>query len=143
MDTPQNLGPIGGFIFLIVGGLLLYFANHLAEDSRYLKANGISATATVIEHRRKVNKEGNDSYTAVFRFYDNDRMPQTFTPGFSSSLPWYKRNRPYEVLYDPLDHQNVRVNDFMGMWFGPAALMVMGLVFCLSGLYGVTRWVGR
>lgn len=98
-----------------------------------IKANG------VISALKNTHGEHGTSYAPVVRFEDASKITHEVTSRFSSSPPGFSVGEKVEVLYQPSDPDNARINTFWQVW-GPTLLSAMiGGGFMLVSLLFVNR----
>lgn len=110
-------------IAFVVGGLAISF-----------RVNGEKATGTVSEVELRHYADGN-SYCPVIRF--NARHGGTYTH-YSDVCSWppsFEVGQKVTIYYDPADPTRSQLDDLMGVWFIPALMSFMGLIFGGVGFF--------
>lgn len=86
---------------------------------------------------------GDSTYRPLVVFVDAAGREIEFVSSVGSNPPAYRRGEKLEVLYQPGDPENARINAFFSLWLGPLILGFIGGVFALLGfgvgLAGVLR----
>lgn len=118
-------------LFILVGAGLLALAAVLFQHSRAFEANAVATEGVVVE---LVESRSDDSitYRPVVTFTTDEGTRVTFTSRAGSNPPVYSLGDPVEVLFDPDNPQNARLDGFfeaMGAWLifgGIGALFLVG-----------------
>ncbi|WP_299381214.1 DUF3592 domain-containing protein, partial [uncultured Kiloniella sp.] len=58
----------------------------------------------------------------------------TFQSSSGSNSPAYSKGESVNVLYESERPQNAKINDTFSLWFGPAILSIVGLIFAAFGI---------
>ncbi|MBZ5486802.1 DUF3592 domain-containing protein [Halomonas aquamarina] len=120
-------------VFLLLGAVFLVLACFLYQQSRAFYDQAVSAEGTVIE---LVERRSEDSitYRPVVEFVTGDGTQVEFTSRVGSNPPGYAIGERVEVLFDPDNPNNARLDGFfesMGAWLIFGAI---GALFFLSGV---------
>ena len=114
-------------ISLALGIGLLVGAGYKFSDTRQLISNGWRVPGTVVDFERRSTKGGSSDYP-VIEFNTASGEIRRFT---TSGAGDYAKGEAVEVLYDPVDPANARVNVFIEKWLGSLALGAFSLL-CLG-----------
>jgi len=114
-------------ISLALGIGLLAGAGYNFSGTRQLISNGEKAPGTVMGFERRSTKGGSSDYP-VIEFTTASGEIRRFT---TSGAGDFAKGEAVEVLYDPGDPANARVNVFIEKWLGSLALGAFGLL-CLG-----------
>jgi hypothetical protein len=120
-------------VFLLIGLTMLGIGGWLANQSRELLDTGERVSAKVTSMSSSTDSEGDTTYAPVYTYTYRGEQ-RTYTAGVSSSSqPTIGES---ETLYvDPENPSSVKADSFMDMWFLPALLGGMGIVFTAIGLF--------
>jgi hypothetical protein len=120
-------------VFLLIGLTMLGIGGWLANESRELRDTGDRVPAVIVSSDSSTDSEGDTTYSPVYAFtYRGEERTHTSSVS-SSSQPTIGEA---ETLYvDPDDPTTVKADSFMDMWFLPALLGGMGIVFTAIGLF--------
>ena len=115
---------------LIIGVVLLYFANKNYIYSKNLINNGVKTKAKVID---LIEVSGDDGYTykPVFEYTNRLDEKVTFKSSVSSSPPAYSVNQIVNVVYDKEDETKMKVVSFWGLYRWPIILLCMASPFLI------------
>lgn len=129
----QKLGLIK-FIFLGLGVAMLVGAGAAWVNTRSFIGRAVTVTGTVVELREVRDKDDDSStYKPIVRFVAGNGSDITFESSFSSRPPAYDVGESVEVLYDPRDPGEARINGFGSLWFGSLILGILGTAFSAIG----------
>lgn len=119
--------------FTGVGALLLSFAAWMAIDSIAVMRTHEHARAEVVKSERigSGSGKGLTRYDVVVR-YDGPRGRRTANVDRSTTN--YEPGEILSIYYKPETAYKVVTGGFMGMWFFPSILGVIGLVMVFFGL---------
>lgn len=128
-STMKNVG-IVGVIFAMVGFLMLLGSGLWAKSVASFVDEAASTQGEVIE---MVMRRSSDSttYAPKYRFVVDGQQVYTVTSSSGSNPPGYEVGEKLQVLYNPQNPSDAKINSFMGLWFGPVLVGAMGLVFSL------------
>jgi hypothetical protein len=118
------------FLALALGAALLAAAGYMGLQVKQLIAVAAKAEGTVVDFERRSSK-GGTSYAPVFAFTAADGATRRFTTSGSGD---YKKGESVEVLYDPQNPEDARLNTFMELWFGSLAVGAFGLLCLGAGI---------
>ncbi|MGE8413557.1 MAG: DUF3592 domain-containing protein [Pseudomonas sp.] len=135
-STPSRFGKIiQGLLFALIGIGLLVIAGNLALERREFIASAQTADGIVSD----LNAGGSHPEIA-FNTASGERIsyPQG---GF---IFGYQKDQPVRVYYQPERPANSAViDDPAALWATPGVLGVIGLVFVIAGLVGISSQRGR
>lgn len=115
------------FISLLLGAALLAGAAYMYSGTQELVSTATRVSGTVVAFERRSSKGGSTDYP-VIEFTTASGAVQRFT---TTGAGDFAKGETVEVLYDPGDPANARVNVFIELWLGSIALGVFG-VLCLA-----------
>ena len=124
----QSPRPYLGYIFVAIGVVLLIIGGLVTWHTVEFKSKAESAEGTVIEMQPR-HSDGSTTYAPVVEFETAGGELVTYHSSSSSSPPAYDVGESVEVLYDPNDPSEAKINSFFNLWFLPLLLAGMGIVF--------------
>lgn len=143
MSSERFLSVISAILF-IVGAALLAFAIWLASDSIKFLYGSLHAEGVVVELVEKAGKDRDNNHMMlwypVVEFTAQPDQTIHFESRLGSSPSMYSKGQSVDVVYQPFNPQDARINSTMDMWYmpgflGSAALLMilvsMGLVFSI------------
>ena len=90
------------------------------------------AQGTVVELVRSQSSDST-TYRPVVRYSTQSGEQVEFTSSAGSNPPSYSKGEQVEVLYQPLQPAQARINGFFPLWGGPMVIAGLGGVFFLVG----------
>jgi len=120
------LAVAASFFFIILGGI--YFIRTQNLINHWLSAKG-----TVIETTFRTGR-ANTRYT-IIKFQTPDGKFIKFTSTTNYYYGAYKDGETVDVLYNPQDPKDARLNSFNGLWAVTIGLCMMGGFLFLAGMY--------
>ena len=129
------IGPIFtgfGTLFTIVGLYLTFDAFRFAENARTTMGEVIH-----VEMKISTDSEGRRTrtYEPTMRYVAANGQSYTAKTHISSSGYDFQIGERMEILYDPADLTEVRLNSFWSLWMLPIAFMLGGLLFAVIGIF--------
>ncbi len=135
----------GALVFMGVGVLMFLGGLYLFYDAVAFAQRAESAVGEVInvEQHTSRDSEGDLSitYTPTFRYTDATGQVREGAPSMSSSEYDYGIGEQEDILYDPDDPTDVRVDSFWSLYLMAIMLVIFGVVFGGAG-YLVRRVFG-
>lgn len=130
-SNSKGLG-IVGFIFTMLGFLMLLGGGLWAQKTFSFKNQAQVVEGEVVA---LVANRGSDSTTYAPK-YSFIVVGQQYTviSNTSSNPAAYSVGEKVSVLFDPSNPFEARIDSFMGLWFGPILISVMGSIFLLVGV---------
>jgi hypothetical protein len=116
-----------GLLFL---GLTFYFWS----DTQSFLGKAVPTAGTVLQ-MEAIDDEG--SYAPVVGFQTLTGQKIEYHSNTSTNPPAYKVGDKVNVLYDPANSSNVRINDFISLWLLVLILGIMGSIFTAIGVLGL------
>jgi hypothetical protein len=133
---------IFGLIFGGVGFLLMALALIFLVRTRIFISNSQQAQATITQMVYSSDSEGG-GYTPVFRFRTLQGQEVEVSGGLRTNPPQFKVGQTIDVLYDPDKPQKARIKKWFNLYFVPALLGFLGLVFGCGGIGSmIAAWFG-
>jgi hypothetical protein len=134
---------IFGLVFGGVGFLLMALALIFLVRTRILNSNSQQAQATITQMVYSSDSEGGGGYTPVFRFRTLQGQEVEVSGGLRTNPPQFKVGQTIDVLYDPDKPQKARIKKWFNLYFVPALLGFLGLVFGCGGIGSmIAAWFG-
>ncbi len=134
--TPLLLRLVG-YAMLATAPLWFAGAGYLLNEASEKQATWLEAEARVVELVERESgsgKRGSVTYSTRFTFTACDGRTYTVTSGTGSNPPAYELGEALAVLYPEADPAEAVENTFMGLYFVPLMLALMGLVDVLVAL---------
>lgn len=129
MDNPTN---IVKYVFSAVGSVCLILFIVLSITTIQFIARATTATGTVVSYETTRGESGT-MYKPVVQFKTVDGKTISFTSKVGSSSRSYDYHQEVKVLYDPESPGNASIKSFLGLWFLP---MILGILGCVSSAIG-------
>jgi hypothetical protein len=127
MSTNLTFGIVGG----VVGGLLVLIAVFLFSRTRSFVARAEAAKGTVTDmvYRRNSSDSTSGGYSAVYQFKTLDGQTIVKQDSLLSNPPRFKVGQEIDILYEPGNPNKASINTWMSLYFLPALLGGIGLIF--------------
>lgn len=120
-------------VFLLIGLGMLAGSVASYRSTQDFIAGSAMTMGTVVELERDVSRDsdGNRSvvYHPVVRYSVNGGREYRFRSNTGSNPPAYRQGEEVEVLYQPTNPGDARINGFFALWGGSVILGVLGLAF--------------
>ena len=133
------------FVFLIfpaVGLLLLTIGVVVCFRTRRFVSESFRVNGTVVGLAARKGSKGSTTYAPVVEFATREGTVRQFTDPVSSSPAGYSVGQQVEVLYHWRDHDRARLASKFRLYFVPALLGFMGLIFTLVGVVVAVSAIG-
>jgi hypothetical protein len=121
-------------MFGLVGGLLVVVGLFFFIRTRNFLGKAHEAKGTVIEmaYRQNSSADSNSGggYVPVYQFETEDKQRIVKQDGLATNPPRYQVGQTIDILYDPENPEKAHVNRWMNLYFVPALLGGLGLIFC-------------
>lgn len=131
-----NVGRIVGALFMGIGMVMLAIVCYLIYSHQQFenRAKVVKATLTTYQSYNSRDNDGSSTtmYTPVFE-YEFKGITHTHVSNTSSSSKDYEIGERVDMMVNPDAPQDVLIDSFMGKWFLPMLLGVMGAVFTGMG----------
>ena len=121
-------------VFGIIGLSVLALSVNLFNETLSLLRVAKYTEGTVVDFSTSRNSEGRTMYAPVVSFTSASGEVVKFTSNTSSSRRGYDNGEKLEVIYDPANTQDARINSFFPMWGGALISLVLGVVFSGIGV---------
>jgi hypothetical protein len=121
----MSVGPI----FAILGGLLLVIGLFFFMRIRRFLASAKEVKGTVIQMAYRSSSDSGGGYAAVYQFRTLDGKTIVAQDSLTTNPPRHKVGQELDVLYDPEDPNRAYIKSFMSLYFLPALLGGLGVVF--------------
>lgn len=120
-------------VFLLIGLGMLAGSVVSYQSTQDFIARSATTTGTVVELERRVSRDsdGNRStvYHPVVRYSVNGGREYRFRSNTGSNPAAYRRGEEVEVLYQPSNPGDAKINGFFALWGGSVIMGVLGLAF--------------
>ncbi len=132
------------WIFLFVGIGTLYGSWVFYNSTKIFLKTAQTADGVVIDviSKRSSDSDGHTSYSyyPIVRYKAPSGESLQFESNYGSNPPSYNKGENVEVLFDPGDFKNARINSFLALWLGAIICGIIGTIFSLIG--GGVLWYG-
>ena len=116
-------------IFPAVGLLLIVIGVVAWFRTRRFVSESFRASGTVVGLSARTSTKGGTTYSPVVEFATREGAVRQFTDPVSSRPAGYSVGQRVEVLYHWRDHDRARLASTFRLYFVPALLGLMGLIF--------------
>jgi len=113
------LGGIGGWFFF---------------DTRNFLQFATQTTGTVVDLQSSRDSEGDTMYTPVFEYQDGTGTTHKIISSWSSNPPSHLEGDAVDVLYDPANPSDARLDGYLSLWLGPIICGVLALFLLLFAM---------
>ena len=122
-------------ILLLVGVGLVFLGAHLYRKTGMFLERAVAARGVVVEMARNDSTHSNTSAPVVE--FEHERKKFRFKDSIGSDPPAYRRGDSVDVLYDPADPRNARID--RGRWNEavPISIGGFGALLCFLGLWSL------
>ena len=122
-------------IFPAVGLVLIAVGAVVWARTRRFVAESFRVTGTVVGLSARRGSKGGTTYSPVVEFATREGAVRQFTDPVSSRPAGYSVGERVEVLYHYRDHDRARLASRFRLYFVPALLGFMGLIFAGVGFF--------
>jgi Protein of unknown function (DUF3592) len=130
-------------IFPAVGLVLLSVGAVVWVRTRRFVAESFRVSGTVVGLASRRGHKGGTTYSPVVEYATREGAVRQFTDPISSRPAGYSVGDRVEVLYHYRDHDRARLASTFRLYFVPALLSFMGLIFAGVGLVVMVAVFGR
>ena len=128
-----------GILCLVLGIGLLVTAGNLHSRTRQFVAKARTAPGIVVDLARSTSSDyrttgRQTTYAPVVEFTTDSGEKDTFTSSSSSYPPAFRKGESVEVLYDPANPYDARINTFGTLGLASVIVGGLGAVFSFLGL---------
>lgn len=117
-----------GIVFPLVGLLLIAIAVFILMRTRSFISSSQEVKGTVVRNVYRSSSEGG-GYAPVYSFTTIDGRPVEVEDKLQSNPPQFREGAAVDILYDPQNPSRARVKKWMNLYFAPALLSGMGVIF--------------
>ncbi|NOY69315.1 MAG: DUF3592 domain-containing protein [Deltaproteobacteria bacterium] len=133
-NADMIVGISASVVFVVIGCVLCYFGIYLYNKNNALRATGIVTKGAVLRlETHRTSSTGNEKIIVpVIGFTTKAGKTITFNGSMNNKsllTKSYKPGENVEVVYDPHDPSNAKVNAFAEFWFAPLLLLFIGAAF--------------
>jgi len=135
-ESGANVGRIVGTLFMGIGMVMLLVVAYLIYSHQQFAKNAMVVKATLTAYQSYDSRDDDGSTTTMFTpvfEYEFKGTKHTYVSNSSSSSQDYEIGEKVDMMVNPDDPQDVLVDSFMGKWFLPLLLGIMGTVFTGMG----------
>jgi len=133
-DVNRAGGRLLGWLFLIVALFVLGVGLLYGNESWQLAQNGRSVAGKVVDFQQRVSDEDEQVSYAPIVEYRIDGQTYRFAGDNYKNRPAYAIGEAVDVLYDPEEPDQARMNDFANLWGIPLALVGVGVLLLVISL---------
>ena len=135
---------IGGIIFFIIGAGVLIGDSYIIKNTLSFLNNSEKTEGIVTDIvQSRSSDSGNYMYSPEVSFVDNSGKTISFTSNISSSVPTYRIGEKIPVIYNKENSQEAKINTLFQLWFGPALMTVLGIIFFLIGFFTLIKQIKK
>ena len=102
-------------------------------ETARMVGESVATRGTVMDNVWRAFAEGGAAYVPVIEFRARDGQAVRFTDGIGTVPPEYEVGAEVEVLYDPEDVRDTRIQSWKRLWFGPTLITSIGVLPLLVG----------
>lgn len=141
----MTLGRVTNLIFIIFGALTVVGSIYLFINTFLFMNNALKAEGTVVDliQQGPINKK---VIFPVIKYMTQSGSETSTKSNVASSAGKallknnvYKIGENVQILYDPKNFNNLKINNFSSLWLGPIALFLFGMLFFLIGIFSFLR----
>jgi hypothetical protein len=125
MSGTTILGLVFGFVGFVLGALALFFLIR----TRAFIGRSRETKATVTQMVFSSDSDGGGGYSPVYRFRTLEGQEIEAGENLRTNPPQFKVGQTIDVLYDPDNPQKARIKKWFNLYFLPALLGFLGLLF--------------
>ena len=122
-----------GLLFLVLGLALSAGAFVAFARTRTFLATAYTTTGVVLALEAYQDSDGDTLYRPVLRFRTHEGEETEFRTNVGSSSDRFEVGQRLDVLYNPEEPSDARIQSFMQLWLPTLILGVLGGVFVLVG----------
>jgi hypothetical protein len=116
-------------LFLLVGLGLCVGGGYWGWITYSFMQTASRAPGTVVEVTQYRDSEGDNVYSPVVEYTLPSGRTVRFEEDLRSSPPSHRVGDEVEVLYNPENPEEARINSVFNVWFGPGLLLGLGVCF--------------
>jgi len=124
-DFLMNLLPVGVGLLMFIMAVIMYVRIRLFINT----AQAVKGTVVEMVFRRRSTNTRGGGYLAVYQFRTLDGKKIKAKDSLSRNPPQFQVGQEIDILYDPENPHHARINKWLNLYFLPALLGGMGLLF--------------
>jgi len=124
-DFLLSLVPVGVGFLLFSMAVIMYVRIRLFIKT----AQAVKGTVVEMVYRRKSTSNRGGGYLAIYQFRTIDGKKITAKDSLSRNPPQFQVGQEIDVLYNPENPHNARINKWLNLYFLPVLLGGLGLLF--------------
>lgn len=115
-------------ILLVTGCPFIAIGLYEAIQTRQEISTYQTTAGTIVDNTYQSTSENGGAYYPIIEFKPLDGPTTRFTDGIGSLPPDYEVGETIEILYNPQDVRQARINSWKRLWFAPTLLIAIGLL---------------
>lgn len=124
-DFLLSLVPVGVGFLLFSMAVIMYVRIRLFIKT----AQAVKGTVIEMVYRRKSTSNRGGGYLAIYQFRTIDGKKIKAKDSLSRNPPQFQVGQEIDVLYNPENPHNARINKWLNLYFLPVLLGGLGLLF--------------
>ena len=131
-------GTILPYVFALLGIGMLAGGIYLYDRTKDFLDQAVTAPGIVIELKQEKSSDSNNNttydYRPVVQFDTKDGQRIVFTSDTATNPPSYHTEDEVEVIYNPKEPLDAKINTFFSLWLGVILLLGLGAIFTIVGV---------
>ncbi len=128
------VGVTAAAVFVIMGCVMFYYGIYLYNKISALRSNGVVTKGIILrfELRGASSSDKDKLVIPIVQFHTADGTEITFEGSIDNQSLLQNlcdSGDPVEVVYDPKNPSDAKINTFAELWFAPLILLVIGAAF--------------
>jgi Protein of unknown function (DUF3592) len=138
--TPKYVFTLVKYVFILVGIGLLVGAFSMYKNTSSFVTEASRAEGTVVDFQMSrrgrtyspMSRRGR-TYSPIIHFISQEGKKVEFISSVGTNPPSYSKGQKVEVLYQPTEPQNAKINGFSSLWASSVILGGLGGLFFMIG----------
>jgi Protein of unknown function (DUF3592) len=138
--TPKYVFTLVKYVFILVGIGLLVGAFSMYKNTSSFVTEASRAEGTVVDFQMSrrgrtyspMSRRGR-TYSPIIHFISQEGKKVEFISSVGTNPPSYSKGQKVEVLYQPTEPQNAKINGFSSLWASSVILGGLGGIFFMIG----------
>jgi len=124
-EKKDNSKLVIGAIFIILGMVLIIIGLFFLITNLNFANNSTLVTGTI-----------SDNY---IKFNTNNFKEVKVTSGYINIVTKFAKSSNVDLIYNPSNPQDAKINSFNSLWTIPGLILIMGLITIFAGIYTVVK----